>query len=594
MPSGTRLNVATVFASRSELVGAPDAQTDLNLLARFARHQDQLAFRQLMRRHGPMVLGVCRRVLRHEQDAEDAFQATFLVLARKAASVRWHGSVGGWLHATARRVALDCRGRRQRRRCEEQMSDKALPRRCGEGALPEVAWRELCAAIDEELGRLPERERAPLVLCYLEGLTVDQAADRLGWPRGTVATRLARGRERLRLRLGRRGIGVGAAVLAALPAVTRGAVPAALEASLAKAVAVAATAHSATGAGAAGGFLAHSFTKARAVPMALSIKQWLAAAAVTLLVAAGVLATQAGDADEPRDPEVRQVRDALLAEVKKLQSVYVRYSAKLEPNVEPRFLTQWQMAGGPVDDEYELAFLGERRYVARYRNRVKLFDGSVLTPEAAAIWFNGRRTRMKQSDADRDLADDKAADVPPDFAESWLRPNLMMYFCAAGRCPPNPAASNDEEKRRHEFWSLPDALAGGRYRPAGLEKVGGVDCTVVVGTVDAAPRALGLPFPVVDGGPVLDKLCLDRARGWALISRELRRRDGSLVARYTNADLKEVAPGVWLPMKSTEQFGTPATAPDELRDRPAFTRHIKVSKVTANATPPDFFEAPRE
>jgi RNA polymerase sigma factor (sigma-70 family) len=146
-----------------------------------------------------MVLGVCRRLLRHEQDAEDAFQATFLILARKARSVSRPELLGPWLYRVAYRTALEARARAERRR-EGPVTDVPAPEP------PERLEPEVRAALDEELNRLPEKYRAPLVLCYLEGKTIQDAARALGCPKGTVFSRMARGRDRLRQRLEQRGL----------------------------------------------------------------------------------------------------------------------------------------------------------------------------------------------------------------------------------------------------------------------------------------------------------------------------------------------------------------------------------------------------
>jgi RNA polymerase sigma factor (sigma-70 family) len=182
--------------------------SDRQLLERFAGQRDEDAFRALFQRHAALVLGVCRRVLRHPQDAEDAFQATFLVLARKARAVRWQESVAGWLAQTAYRLAAELRGRVARQRRREQQAATA-PR-----AVPEPGWRELCCLLEEELRGMPEKYRAPLLLCYLEGDTREQAAVKLGWSLRTLERRLQQGRERLRARLGRHGVPLAGALLA--------------------------------------------------------------------------------------------------------------------------------------------------------------------------------------------------------------------------------------------------------------------------------------------------------------------------------------------------------------------------------------------
>jgi len=180
---------------------------------------NEVAFTALVRRYGVLVFSVCRRVLRHEQDAEDAFQATFLVLARRAGAVRWRDSAGQWLHETAFRVALRLRRRRMTRDRTLRDAFAGAKSSAAPPASASAAWRELCAVVDHELARLPADYRAALVLCYLEGNTTDQAAAVLRVPRGTVASRLARARALLRQRLARRGIGADAPALVALPAV---------------------------------------------------------------------------------------------------------------------------------------------------------------------------------------------------------------------------------------------------------------------------------------------------------------------------------------------------------------------------------------
>jgi RNA polymerase sigma factor (sigma-70 family) len=180
---------------------APDPRDDRGLLRLFACQRSESAFAELVARHGPMVLGVCRRVLGHEQDAEDAFQAAFLVLAKKAGSVGWQPSVAAWLHEVACRVAREARARRRR----EVPLPVPLPHEERE-AMDESERREREGLVDEEVRGLPRRYREAVVLCYLEGLGREQAAQRLGWSVRTLDRRLARARELLRARLTRRGL----------------------------------------------------------------------------------------------------------------------------------------------------------------------------------------------------------------------------------------------------------------------------------------------------------------------------------------------------------------------------------------------------
>src|SRR5215831_3890893 len=184
--------------------------SDALLLERFIEQWDQTAFRDLVRRHGPMVLGVCHRILRDPHAAEDAFQATFLLLVRKAGSVRKRGSVGPWLYGVAQRVALEARGATSRRPVPAPLDLEVAGADDHDG----LERDELHAALHEELGRLPEKYRAPMVICYFEGLPHEAVARRLGWPLGTVRSRIARGRDLLGARLTRRGLAPAAVLLA--------------------------------------------------------------------------------------------------------------------------------------------------------------------------------------------------------------------------------------------------------------------------------------------------------------------------------------------------------------------------------------------
>ena len=194
--------------------GAAGGLGEDQLLERFAERGDEAAFAALIARHGPMVWGVCRRVLRDERDVEDAFQATFLVLVRRAKAIRDGVLVGHWLYGVARRVAVRARANAARRFVHEtEAGDVAEP--AAPADVDAAEWAEMRAAIDEELARLPGSLRAPVVLCYLDGLTHDEAARRLRWPVGTVRSRMARARDLLRRRLSRRGVTLGTATLAA-------------------------------------------------------------------------------------------------------------------------------------------------------------------------------------------------------------------------------------------------------------------------------------------------------------------------------------------------------------------------------------------
>jgi len=178
------------------------------LLERFARQHDDAAFAALVQRHGPMVLRVCRGVLRDPHRAEDAFQATFLTLVRKATAVRKSTSLGSWLYKVAYRIALAARAGAALRQSREHL----VAGKEASDPLAEITGRELVTALDEELAGMAERYRAPLLLCVLEGMAQDEAAKQLGWSLSTLKRRLERGREVLRARLAGRGLALSAAL----------------------------------------------------------------------------------------------------------------------------------------------------------------------------------------------------------------------------------------------------------------------------------------------------------------------------------------------------------------------------------------------
>ena len=197
---------------RSTLLPEGADLTDGQLLECFVARREPAALEALVRRHGPMVWGVCRRILHNHHDAEDAFQATFLVLVRKAASVYPRAKVGNWLYGVAHQTALKSRATRAKRKERERpVTDRPEP-----AVADQDLWIDLQALLDQEVSRLPEKYRTVIVLCALEGKTVREAARQLGCPEGTVASRLARARSRLANRLARHGLAVSGGSLAAV------------------------------------------------------------------------------------------------------------------------------------------------------------------------------------------------------------------------------------------------------------------------------------------------------------------------------------------------------------------------------------------
>jgi RNA polymerase sigma factor (sigma-70 family) len=286
-----QLNV--VLRHIHKLGGAPglDGFHDGQLLERFADGREEAAFTALVQRHGPLVLGVCRRVLGNAHDAEDAFQATFLILLRRAHALDRRGSVAGWLHTVAYHVALRARAAAARRQRQERqvaaMADSNSP--------TAEAWTDLQPVLDEELSRLPESYRSAVLLCYLQGKTNAEAARMLGWPIGTVKGRLFRARDMLRKRLARRGVTLSAGTLtAALAENASAAVPASL---------VQATVQ--TGVLAVGGATAVGSSSALALAEGALKTMFVTKLriATALLFLAGLLALGAGVFANPRPPQ---------------------------------------------------------------------------------------------------------------------------------------------------------------------------------------------------------------------------------------------------------------------------------------------------
>ncbi len=210
----TTRQAGTILQHIRNLVDAETTKNlaDSQLLQDFAARQEEAAFAALVRRHGALVWGVCQHFLHHEQDAEDAFQATFLVLARRAASIRKTQSVSSFLYGVAYRIALRVKQRARRRKARElQAAGGPI-----EKPRDDFAWRELQAMLDEEVARLPEKYRSPFVLCCLEGKSRDEAAHELRCKVGTISSRIARARHLLQTRLGKRGVTLSAALCAAV------------------------------------------------------------------------------------------------------------------------------------------------------------------------------------------------------------------------------------------------------------------------------------------------------------------------------------------------------------------------------------------
>jgi RNA polymerase sigma factor (sigma-70 family) len=332
---------------------ASDAAPDAVLLEYYVGRRDEAAFTALVARHGPMVLRLCRRVLGHCHDAEDVFQATFLVLARKASAIRRRNHLAAWLHGTAYRLALKARAARVRLPRPETSAPVPEPADLQPDPLAQMTARELLTALDEEVGRLPEVYRLPLVLCWLEGRTQEEAARQLGWTPGSVKGRLERGRARLHFRLARRGLDLSAALLAleALRGPASAGVPGALLASTARAGIL-----FAAGIRNAGEIAAPAIALAQGVLKAMLLSK-IKIVAVLMLFAAvlgagtGIFAfrSQAGEGVEgpaarapvpPPSPANKPEEKEGMSDREKLQGTWVAVACEMNGKPEPEAVRQ--------------------------------------------------------------------------------------------------------------------------------------------------------------------------------------------------------------------------------------------------------------
>jgi RNA polymerase sigma factor (sigma-70 family) len=352
------------------LTGRPDAGiADAQLLHRFVADRDEAAFELLLWRHGPMVRAVCLRVLRHAQDAEDAFQATFLALVRKAGSIDKREALGGWLYRVAYRVALRAREMVARRSVDALTKGEAV----AADVSSDLVWRDLRPVLDEEVNRLPEKYRLPIILCYLQGQTYEQAAREIGCPKGTLSIRLQRARELLHARLTRRGLTLSAGMLtAALTAsVASATVPAAWAHGVLKAALLYAAGQAATGAVSA---QVVSLTEGVLRSMYMTkLKQ-----AAVILLAMGLIGLGAGLFPRAMRTTATEAEANLLAPVPENKSVVVNIPAQRDGIL--LFIATEIKEGEevPADQIVTIKVDGETKKYRRLKEGDKVEDGQLL------------------------------------------------------------------------------------------------------------------------------------------------------------------------------------------------------------------------
>lgn len=349
---------------RNLVMGEAEGYTDGQLLEEFLYRQDEAAFAALVRRHGPMVLGTCQRILQNSHDAEDAFQASFLVLVRKAGSFLGRKTVGDWLYGVAYNTALKARAATCKRRAKERLVKPVAQHD------DQAGWHEIQSLLDAELSRLPDKYRKPVVLCDLEGKTRKEAAAMLGWPEGTLSGRLSRARVLLGKRLSRHGLPVSSGLLALVlsqNALTAG-VSATLTASLVKAAASVATGQAAAGVVSA---KVAALTQAVLKGMLLAkikLATTLAFAIAVVGTGLGVLGYQTSGADQNGRgdrPIAEQVNPALAALQQGNQKTDTRIDKPTQTGQRSKTDTQTNQKNGSLESQKkgEPKAEGERKVV---------------------------------------------------------------------------------------------------------------------------------------------------------------------------------------------------------------------------------------
>jgi TIGR03009 family protein len=407
--------LGTLLRHLHRLAAARDQQwTDRRLLDEFAARRDEAAFAALVARHGPMVLRVCRRVLQHEQDAEDAFQATFLVLARHTGAIRKRDALASWLHGVAYRTAMKAKRSVARRRNHEA---RLKTRRTDFQSVPPPTWDDVQAILDEEIQRLPDPYRAAFVLCILEGKSGPQAAAELAVQEGTVWSRLTRARRLLQQRLMRRGIQL-AAVLAALAA-TESAGQAAFPAVLAQAN-IRSGLMGAAGESAVGAIPTHIAALAAGVTRAMFVSKAKIAAVVLVVLGALTATTEAWILATDGRSQPEQAATRSVAQNQGSQTpAKVKSSQTEKPDPPPLMLDP--------DDPLDLALLRWQKALDKIETAScqvsRTNKNNTLEYEDV---FEGTFKYMKPN---RWVLELRRKDKPEE-SEKWARDGKLLYQCA--------------------------------------------------------------------------------------------------------------------------------------------------------------------
>jgi RNA polymerase sigma-70 factor (ECF subfamily) len=417
--------------------------SDRQLLEQFLARQDESAFTALVQRHGPAVLSLCRSLLRHLQDAEDVFQATFLVLARKAGSIRKRESLGSWLYGVAHRLASKAKARAARHGVREL----AAAEEAEAPAADDMTWRELRLVLHEELSRLPEKYRSPLLLCYWEGMTQEDAAVQLGWSKGTLKERVHRARELLRGRLTRRGVTLSAGLVTAMLCGRAGTAAEAL--ALVNPTTRAALAFAAGKQAFAGGLSAAAALAEGVIRTMLLTKVKIAAAVLLTLgllgAGAGVVGQQALSAGEGANGGKAAPAQAQ-ADKERLQGTWVLQSGK----------SKGEDAPASFVGALKLVFAGDKvtvQFNANAKKEGTFTLNATAKPKEIDLVENGKPTLgiyRLQGDELTVCLDEGAAGRPPEFKSQAGTTHTLMVFRRENAAAPQAGVDRDDLKNEKD------------------------------------------------------------------------------------------------------------------------------------------------
>ena len=597
-------------------------RTDGQLLSDVASDGSEAAFEQLVQRHGSMVLNQSLRLLSDRQDAEDAAQAVFLVLWNKAASLRNRLSVAAWLHRTTRNVCRNAqRSTLARRLRERKATDMKQSSPC-----ELQRWNEIKHVLDEELDRLPEKYRLPLILFHLEGWPLDEIAELTNSNSSTVGTRLRRGREMLRKGIVRRGITIETATLIAAIGIHAGAT--ALSASF-----VSATAHSAS-LFAAGKILPTTLLSPQSIALAkgtlhmLTITKFkiVAAAVAAVFVVGGVsglMVSAVLRADTPQadtvlaasqessknDETDRITLKAIIATLEKqreqVKSLTIETRSYGKTLVEPKVLRSWKRFGGPkvtnqqaeytsFQQEDVFAYKGGMRYLRMFQTAEEKPDDDEATGARQVIYnseraSDGKRVWERRVNLKLGPAQVFVLSVKP--GQRWTQ-NPVYCRNFGWDCMTTLHTEDKASLQRHREIDFLSLLKEGAFSiDPEITLLNGVKCVVLRREFQAELAEFD-PVKgeaVVFRDPALETIWLDRDRGFAMLRRDqLFERWG--LDRTINSEFVEILPGIWFPQKTKTQPFAPPDAPQEYQGRPVQSWNVDLIRWSVNDVPDNRFD----